>query len=158
MKAGGSMPAGTYPAGGSSPAGTESEEFLDHSVYFLSSLPFASSQKCYRESFRITVTRKLEKSLFAQVTDGEKRDVPLADCEVQAGDTLILEEWDQETQECTGRNIETVVTAAHKVARHRPGPQRRSAGLLLRTASRSRPSTPFRESHRKGEKTSAHLT
>jgi hypothetical protein len=35
---------------------------------------------------------------------------------VNQGDTLILEEWDQETQGYTGRKIETVVTAVEKIA------------------------------------------
>ena len=65
----------------------------------------------------MTVTRQLEKSLFEQIANGEKRDVQLTDCDMHAGDTLILEEWDQETQGYTGRKIETVVTAVDKIAK-----------------------------------------
>ena len=64
----------------------------------------------------MTVIRQLEKSLFEQIANGEKRDVQLTDCEVHRGDTLILEEWDQETQGYTDRKIETVVTAVDKLA------------------------------------------
>jgi hypothetical protein len=35
---------------------------------------------------------------------------------VHAGDTLILEEWNQETQGYTGRKVETVVTVVDEVA------------------------------------------
>lgn len=64
----------------------------------------------------MTVTRKLEKSLFTQIVSGEKREIQLTGCKIHTKDTLILEEWDQETQEYTGRKVETVVTAVEKVA------------------------------------------
>ena len=69
----------------------------------------------------MTVNRQLDKSLFEQIATGEKRDLQLSDCEVHAGDTLILEEWDQETQGYTGRKVETVVTAVDKIAETRAG-------------------------------------
>lgn len=63
----------------------------------------------------MTVNRQLAKSLFEQIANGEKHDVQLTDCEVHTGDTLILEEWDQETHGYTGRKIETLVTAVNKI-------------------------------------------
>jgi hypothetical protein len=46
----------------------------------------------FQEVMRMTVNRQLEKSLFEQIANGEKRDVQLTDCEVHTGDTLTLEE------------------------------------------------------------------
>lgn len=63
----------------------------------------------------MTVNHQLAKSLFEPIANGEKHDVQLTDCEVHTGDTLILEEWGQETHGYTGRKIETVVTAVDKV-------------------------------------------
>ena len=62
----------------------------------------------------MTVNQKLEKESFEQIVTGEKRDLRLAAGDVQQGDTLILEEWDADTQEYTGRKIEAVVTATGK--------------------------------------------
>jgi len=63
----------------------------------------------------MTVNRKLEKSLFEQITDEEKREIQVTECRVHPGDTLILEEWDQETNATTGRQLATVVTAVQPV-------------------------------------------
>ena len=72
----------------------------------------------------MTVNQKVGTESFDQIASGEKRDLRLAGCEVHEGDTLILEEWDQDTQEYTGRKIETVVTAvrtAREVTNRPPG-------------------------------------
>ena len=50
-----------------------------------------------------------------QITDEEKQEVQFTECPVQAGDTLILEEWDQETNAYTGRTIATTVTAVRRI-------------------------------------------
>ena len=50
----------------------------------------------------MTIHRKLEKSLFEQITDEEKQEIQFTECPVQTGDTLILEEWDQETNATPG--------------------------------------------------------
>lgn len=63
----------------------------------------------------MTVNRKLEKSLFEQITDEEKREIQVTECQVRPGDTLILEEWDQEINAATGRRLATVVTAVRPV-------------------------------------------
>jgi hypothetical protein len=63
----------------------------------------------------MTIRRKLEKSLFEQITDEEKQEIQFTECPVQTGDTLILEEWDQETNSYTGRTMTTSVTAVHRI-------------------------------------------
>ena len=50
----------------------------------------------------MTIRRKLEKSLFEQFTDEERQEIQFTECPVQTGDTLILEEWDQETNATPG--------------------------------------------------------
>ncbi len=64
----------------------------------------------------MTINRKLEKSLFEQITDEEKREIQVTECQLKAGDILILEEWDQETNAATGRQMSTVVTTVQPVA------------------------------------------
>jgi hypothetical protein len=63
----------------------------------------------------MTIRRKLEKSLFDQITDEEKQEIQFTECPVQTGDTLILEEWDQETNAYTGRTRITTVTAVRRI-------------------------------------------
>lgn len=63
----------------------------------------------------MTIRRKLEKSLFDQITDEEKQEIQFTECQVQTGDILILEEWDQETNAYTGRTMTTTVTAVHRI-------------------------------------------
>jgi Domain of unknown function (DUF3850) len=63
----------------------------------------------------MTIHRKLEKSLFEQITDEEKQEIQFTECPVQTGDTLILEEWDQETNAYTGRTMTTTVTAVRRI-------------------------------------------
>ena len=63
----------------------------------------------------MTVNRTLEKALFEQIVNEEKHEVQFTNCQIHSGDTLILEEWDQETNACTGRRITTLVTAVQPV-------------------------------------------
>jgi hypothetical protein len=63
----------------------------------------------------MTIHRKLEKSLFEQITGEEKREVQFTDRQVQTGDTLVFEEWDQENNAATGRQLTAVVTAVEPV-------------------------------------------
>ena len=63
----------------------------------------------------MTIRRKLEKSLFDQITDEEKQEIQFAECPEQSGDTLLLEEWDQETNAYTGRTMTTTVTAVRRI-------------------------------------------
>ncbi|MBU1975307.1 MAG: DUF3850 domain-containing protein [Nanoarchaeota archaeon] len=52
---------------------------------------------------------------FEKVLSGDKTfELRLADWECTLGDTLILEEWDPETKEYTGRTIEKKVTYVAK--------------------------------------------
>ncbi|MEW6610394.1 MAG: DUF3850 domain-containing protein [Patescibacteria group bacterium] len=61
------------------------------------------------------IHKKVWKEYFAEILTGRKRfELRLADFEVHEGDTLVLEEWDQETQTYTGRSKEVVVTYALK--------------------------------------------
>lgn len=61
------------------------------------------------------VRKKLWKEYFDQVASGKKKyELRLNDFEIAEGDTLILEEWDKEKQEYTGRKIEKLVTRVNK--------------------------------------------
>ena len=61
----------------------------------------------------MTTNHKVEKEYFAHIAAGDKRDLRLADGTVHEGDTVILEEWDHDAHEYTGRKVEAVVTAVH---------------------------------------------
>jgi hypothetical protein len=63
----------------------------------------------------MTRNQKIEKEYFDRIVAGEKRDLRLAGDDVHKGDTMILEEWDQDTQEYTGRKVETVVTVVRPI-------------------------------------------
>ena len=57
------------------------------------------------------IKKKIWREYFEDVASGKKKfELRLADFEVDEGDTLILEEWDKEKKEYTGRKIETKVT------------------------------------------------
>jgi len=58
--------------------------------------------------------RKIEKKiwpkLFQAIVDGKKKfELRLNDFEIEEGDMLFLREWDPETKDYTGRNIEKKV-------------------------------------------------
>ena len=58
-----------------------------------------------------TIHKKVWKEYFEKIIAGEKKfELRLADFEVNEGDTLVLEEWDKDKQEYTGRKIETTAT------------------------------------------------
>lgn len=61
----------------------------------------------------MTLNQKIEKEYFDRIAAGEKRDLRLTGDAVHKGDTMILEEWDHDTHEYTGRKVETVVIAVH---------------------------------------------
>ena len=53
------------------------------------------------------IKKKIWPKYFELISSGKKRfELRLADFDVQEGDTLILEEWNPETKEYTGRTIE----------------------------------------------------
>lgn len=58
-----------------------------------------------------TIKKKILRESFEMIVNGPKRcELRLADFEIGEGDTLILEEWDKEKGEYTGRKVETTVT------------------------------------------------
>jgi ASC-1-like (ASCH) protein len=58
-----------------------------------------------------TIHKKVWKEYFEKILAGEKKfELRLADFEINEGDTLVLEEWDNKKQKYTGRKIETNAT------------------------------------------------
>ena len=56
------------------------------------------------------IKKKIWPAYFELVSTGKKKfELRLADFDVKEGDTLVLEEWDPETKEYTGRKIEKKV-------------------------------------------------
>jgi len=57
------------------------------------------------------IKKKIWPEYFELVLSGKKKfELRLADFDVAEGDVLLLEEWDPETKEYTGRNIEKKVS------------------------------------------------
>lgn len=62
------------------------------------------------------IKKKLWKDYYDRIATGKKKfDIRLADFEIKKGDTLILEEWDQDKKEYTGRSIKTKATYIAKI-------------------------------------------
>ena len=58
-----------------------------------------------------TINKKVWRGYFEEIAAGrQKFELRLADFEVNEGDTLVLEEWDKDKKEYTGRKIEVVAT------------------------------------------------
>ena len=58
-----------------------------------------------------TIRKKVWKEYFEKIIAGKKKfELRLADFEINEGDTLVLEEWDKDRKEYTGRKIETTAT------------------------------------------------
>ncbi len=56
------------------------------------------------------IRKKIWPEFFEKVQAGKKRfEVRVADFDINEGDTLILEEWNPDTKEYTGRKIEKKV-------------------------------------------------
>jgi ASC-1-like (ASCH) protein len=56
------------------------------------------------------ITKKIHPDFFELVKSGKKKfELRLAEFEVKEGDLLILEEWDPEKKEHTGRKIEKYI-------------------------------------------------
>jgi len=56
------------------------------------------------------IEKKTWPDLFEKVLSGQKKfDMRVADFDCQPGDTLVLREWDPETKDYTGREIEKTV-------------------------------------------------
>lgn len=61
------------------------------------------------------IKKKMWPEYFEVMVSGKKNyDWRLNDFEINEGDTLVLEEWDPETKQYTGRNIEKKVTYVGK--------------------------------------------
>lgn len=57
------------------------------------------------------IHKKVWTEYFTQILSGKKKlELRLADFEINEGDTMVLEEWDKEKQEYTGRKIEVIAT------------------------------------------------
>ena len=57
------------------------------------------------------IRKKTWKNLFEKVLSGEKKfDVRIADFEIEEGDTLVLEEWDEDRKEYMSRKVEADVS------------------------------------------------
>lgn len=62
-----------------------------------------------------TIRKKVLREYFEFILSGKKKfELRLGDFDINEGDTLILEEWDTETQEYTGRNMEVVASYIFK--------------------------------------------
>jgi len=58
-----------------------------------------------------TINKKTWPEYFEAILSGKKKyDLRLNDFDANIGDVLVLEEWDPETKEYTGRKIEKKVT------------------------------------------------
>ena len=58
-----------------------------------------------------TIHKKVWREYFEKIISGKKKlELRLADFEVQEGDTLVLEEWDKDKKDYTGRKVEVVAT------------------------------------------------
>jgi len=58
-----------------------------------------------------TIRKKVWKEYFEKILSGTKKyELRLADFEVKEGDALVLEEWDKDKKEYTGRKLEKKVT------------------------------------------------
>ncbi|MEK7541671.1 MAG: DUF3850 domain-containing protein, partial [Patescibacteria group bacterium] len=57
------------------------------------------------------IRKKVWPEYFEEIISGKKKvELRLADFDVSEGDTLILEEWDKDKKEYTGRKVEVVAT------------------------------------------------
>src|SRR3989344_5741552 len=58
-----------------------------------------------------TIHKKVWREYFEKIISGKKKlELRLADFEVKEGDILVLEEWDKDKKEYTGRKMGVVVT------------------------------------------------
>jgi ASC-1-like (ASCH) protein len=58
-----------------------------------------------------TIRKKVWKEYFEKIVSGKKKlELRLADFDVNEGDILILDEWDKDKKEYTGRSVTVTVT------------------------------------------------
>lgn len=61
------------------------------------------------------IKKKIQRQYFDDINSGKKKyEFRVADFEVKEGDTLLLQEWDPESNSYTGREIEKKVTYVGK--------------------------------------------
>lgn len=61
------------------------------------------------------INKKVWREYFEKIIYGKKKlELRLADFKVSEGDTLVLEEWDKDKKEYTGRKVEVVATYIFK--------------------------------------------
>lgn len=61
--------------------------------------------------FMAIIHKKVLRESFEKIISGKKKcELRLADFEINESDTLVLEEWDKDKKDYTGRKIEVVVT------------------------------------------------
>lgn len=71
-----------------------------------------------------TIRKKCWPKYFEEIMSGRKKfELRLADFEINEGDTLILEEWDNNKKEYTGRKIEVITTYIFKTKNRTFWPQ-----------------------------------
>lgn len=64
----------------------------------------------------MTIRKKVWPEFFGKLLSGEKKfELRLADFDVRAGDTLLLEEYDPKSGKYTGRKVEKVCKSVMKV-------------------------------------------
>ena len=58
-----------------------------------------------------TIRKKVWREYFEKIISGQKKlELRLADFEINEGDILVLEEWDKDKKDYTGRKIEVIAT------------------------------------------------
>jgi len=66
-----------------------------------------------------TVKKKIWPEYFEAIEQGKKKfELRLGDFDIAEGDTLVLEEWNPETKEYTGRKMEKKVTSVSRFKVH----------------------------------------
>jgi len=59
----------------------------------------------------MNIEKKLRKDYFEKLMNGEQiSDTKVADFEVSVGDTIVYKEWDSDTKDFTGREVEKEIT------------------------------------------------
>ena len=62
-----------------------------------------------------TIHKKVWREYFEEIISGKKKlELRLADFEINEGDTLVLEEWDKDKKEYTGRKVEVIAACILK--------------------------------------------
>lgn len=76
---------------------------------------FNKSYNLWDNIIMAIIHKKVWREYFDKIISGKKRmELRLADFEVNEGDTLVLEEWNEDKKKYTGRKIEVVATYIFK--------------------------------------------